>query len=93
MTTITRYEILARHKDGRSFLIGYTPRLSRSGLLAAMQKQGDAIVAKLKISESETLTFGTKPRPFALTGDWRIAFTGRTQLDAKREGEMPFVAA
>lgn len=92
MVMITRYEITATHPDGRAFLVGYTPRLSRPGLLAAMQNVGNAIVEKLAIGDDDALTFGTKPRPHAKTTGWMIGFTGRTQRDAKQSGELPFIA-
>ena len=91
---ITRYEIAATHPDGRKWLIGYTPRKSRIGLLLAMQKHGQAIIDRLAIRDD--LTFGefvAQPLPHVMCDAWRIGFTGRTQLYAKRAGELPFVAA
>lgn len=90
---ITRYEIAARHPDGRAYLIGYSPRVSRIGLLNAIRKHGEQVIAKLEIGEAAQLTFGTRPRPFAITGEWRIEFTGRTQVDCRSTGALPFIAA
>lgn len=88
----TRYEIAARHPDGRAFLVGYTPRLSRSGLLSASRNVGDALVSLLGKDADEPPKAGTKPRPWMAIGSWRIEFTGRTQRDAVRSGDaLPFV--
>lgn len=91
-TEPTRYEIVATHQDGRAYLIGYTPRLSRQGLLTAMQKHGPAIIAKLAIGATDQMDFATKPRVHAKCAGWTIGFTGRTQRDAQTS-QLPFVAA
>ena len=90
---ITRHEITARHPDGRTYLVGYTPRKSRRGLLSAMQNVGGPMIEKLDIGEDDEITWATQPTPRAFTGDWTIAFTGRTQRDARMESEHPFIAA
>ena len=87
----TRYEIAATHPDGRRLLIAYTPRVSRHGLLAAMRHNAGAVIAVLGIGDADTITWGTQPRPHAITCGWRVEFTGRTQRDARSEGELPFV--
>ena len=52
---ITRYEITARHPDGRTYLVGYTPRKSRRGLLSAMQNVGGPMIEKLDIGEHDEI--------------------------------------
>jgi len=89
---LTRYEIVA-WKDGEYLLVGYTPRLSRAGLSAAMQNVGDALIERLQIDDQHTITFGTKPRPWAQVAGWQVEFTGRTQREAKQAGEHPFVGS
>lgn len=89
---MTRYEITATAEGKQTFLIGYTPRLSRPGLLDAMRKHGDAIIAKLGIGDADEITWASKPRPHALTSGWKIGFTGRTQNEARTLGEHPFIA-
>lgn len=86
---MTRYEIAARHPDGRALLIGYTPRLSRRGLVAAMQRHGEDVIRVLGIGAADEIAFATRPTIHAKTGAWWIGFTGRTQLDARRE-PLPF---
>lgn len=88
---ITRYEIAAKHPDGRAFLVAYTPRVSRPGLLAAMRQRGEAIVAKLAIGESDIMTWHTKPRVHCECSGWIIGFTGRTQLEA-RNSPLEYIA-
>jgi hypothetical protein len=90
---MTRYEIAIRDNGRATYLVGYTPRLSRRGLLDAMRKVGPAIVDRLGITDSDVLTLPTQPRPFCQVGGWRIGFTGRTQRDAKNERPLPWIAA
>lgn len=95
---LTRYEIAAKSDDGRrAFLIAYAVRRSRSGLLDAMRQRGQAIIDRLEIGPTETMTFrpagggAAGDLPYARTGSWWIGFTGRTELDAKRCGELPYI--
>ena len=85
----TAYEITAV-KDGTTFLIAYAQRLSRAGLLKAMQKRGPAIIAKLGIGENDRITFACQPRVHAIMDGWTIGFTGRTMLEAKHS-EHPYI--
>jgi hypothetical protein len=88
----TRYEITARHaKTGLTFLIGYSPRVSRRGLIDAMQKFGDEIVRLLDIGPRDQMTFHTKPGPHCIVGEWCIGFTGHTQREC-RGREHPHIA-
>ena|ERR1044072_9784657 len=87
----TRYEIVAE-RDSDRLLIGYTPRKSRHGLLAAMQHVGQAIIERLNVGENDEITWQTKPYIHAITSGWRIGFSGRTERDAILSGELPFVA-
>lgn len=86
---MTRYEITAR-RNGCSVLIGYTPRRSKPGLLAALQKHGPALVAFLRLGDDDQITFHDSP-PHAVVSGWRLGFTGRTQASARQEGELPFL--
>jgi hypothetical protein len=89
---ITRYEITATHSDGRAFLVAYTPRLTRPGLLHAIQVRSEAIVAKLGAAVGDRFDVHLKPRIHATLAGWTIGFTGRTQHEAKMAGELPFIA-
>ena len=79
---ITRYEITAC-KDDVTYLIGYTPRISRMGLLTVMQSHGPAIIEKLGIGNNDAISFACKPRIHAKMDGWTIGFTGRTQREAQ----------
>ena len=83
----TRYEITARHADGRELLVVYTSQKSRHGLLKAVQGNASVLF-------SDDALFGpitAKPLPNVRSGEWTIAFSGRTQRQALNEGERPFV--
>jgi hypothetical protein len=82
MTSITRYEVVAR-RNGRAVLIGYTPHRSRPGLLAAMRKHGPELVEFLRPGEHDSILLAGYPPDFV------IGESGRTQARAKQEGELP----
>lgn len=88
----TRYEIAAAHRDGRHFLIGYTPRRSLPGLLAAMRNAGAAIIDALAIGEADMIDLFTRPSIHAtVSNGWTVRFSGRTQREAETLGELPWV--
>ena len=91
--SMTKYEITAKHPVFGEYLIGYTPRISRPGLLAAMRAHGEDMLLVLDISERDEMTWHMAPRIHARTGQWVIGFTGRTQRTvASLLDERPFVA-
>lgn len=89
----TRYEITATHPDGRAWLVGYTARPSRHGLLNLMRQHAGKLIQILGIGEQDQMTFGTKPRAHATVSGWTVGLTGRTQREAKQGGELPWIAA
>ena len=89
---MTRYEVIGETANNRRFLVGYTPRKSRRGLLAIMQRHGDPLIDLLAIGENDQITFAMKPRIHAAIENGAVVkFTGRTQCDAENEGELPFL--
>jgi hypothetical protein len=88
MTSITRYEVVAR-RNGRAVLIGYTPRRSRPGLIAAMRKHGPQLIEFLRPGEHDAILLGGYPPDFVI-GEWRVGFSGRTQARAQHDGELSF---
>lgn len=90
----TKYEIAARHPDGRAFLIAYAGRLSNVGLADAICQRGEHVVAKLGIPGDTQFKPKRQPRPHAQLGEWWIGFTGRTKHDVKMDGKpLPFIGA
>lgn len=79
----TAYEITAV-KGSQTYLIAYAQRLSRAGLLKAMQARGETIITKLGIGRDDTITFHCQPRVHAVMDGWTIGFTGRTMKEAVR---------
>lgn len=76
----TRYVIVASHPDHPSVIVGFTPRLSRVGLLNALRSRGEEIIEHCQINESNQITFHTRPRVHAKVGNgWTIGFTGETE--------------
>jgi hypothetical protein len=85
----TRYEVELHTADGRRFLVGYTPRRSFTGLLAAVRKMGKSILAITNLPEDATTS--RNGTALGLGYGHVIRFTGRTQRDAIVGGELPFV--
>lgn len=79
----TRYEIAARHSDGREIVVGYIARRSGRGLADKIQAEGGRLVAELDLPEDAKFKVKAKPRPHTFIHDWWIGFTGRTLLDRK----------
>ena len=91
----TKYEITARHPDGTTYLVAYTPRLTRRGLLVAMCGAGPEIVEKTSMGKDDEFIFAKSPRWHATMNAWTIGFTGRTLHDIEHGGETAhqFIAA
>jgi hypothetical protein len=85
----TRYEVALEH-EGRQWLVGYTIRRSRQGLLAKMREQGQAILRITAMPEDARVT-SPNPETLAFSNGSVIRFTHRTQRDAVLSGELPFV--
>ena len=80
----TAYEITATKQGQPVYLVAYAQRLSRAGLLKAMQNRGEAIIARLGIGANDQITFHCQPRAHCVMDGWTIGFTGRTMLEAER---------
>lgn len=90
---ITRYEIIAKHETTEQiWLIGYTPRRSRPGMMAAMRNVGEEMVARLEVGDQDLMTWPQGGRDARCNiGPWRIFYSGKTQVDC-RGCEHPFIA-
>ena len=89
---ITRYEV-ALTDGARSYLVGYTPRKGRPGLLACVQGVGSDVIRVTGLSERAIATYpNTRTMDLGENG-WRVTFTGRTQIDAQDSRELPFIKA
>jgi hypothetical protein len=88
---ITRREVILTNGT-TSYLVGYTPQLSRTGLRDAAVKVGSAIVAVAGLPDSAIATWPNVRTWDLGHGGWIVTFSGRTQIDAQDHGELPFVA-
>jgi len=87
----TAYEIHAEHADGRKYLIAYTPRKGRRGILHALESRlADGSLDR--VIGSRDLTWGERASDGCGLGEWAIEFTGRTQREAYIGGELTFLA-
>jgi hypothetical protein len=83
----TRYE-LALTRGNESYLVVYTSRRNRAGILAAIRDRAKRIV---EITKSENLVFAKRAADGAMVGEWKLYFTGRTQREAYLNGTLPFI--
>lgn len=92
----TYYEV--EITDGsQHYLVGYTARPSKSGLLALARGSADAIisVASVKdepvawIADKTPALVGLRVKGLAITPDWTIRFTGRTERFARQNHPLP----
>lgn len=78
----TKYEVTVSN-DRETYLVGYTARKSRRGLVDAIQRRGQDMLAVLALSDDARFEFTKTSQIEARLGDWWVVrFTGRTQKDA-----------
>jgi hypothetical protein len=90
----TRYEITAVElaNPENCYLIGYSPRRSKIGLLNAMRKFGDQIVEKTGLTDDDEMVWSGGLRSSVVVVGWKFAFTGRTQKEAQSGNEIKWIA-
>lgn len=91
--TPTRYEMIATSPDGRRFLLLYSRRASMPGLLTCARQRGAELCDRIGVDDSPRCTKARGGRfPVLDMGNgWTIGFSGRTQLQARPEGELPWI--
>jgi hypothetical protein len=88
----TRYEVaLVNATSGRKILVRYTAGKSGRDLISQMQDAAERIV---KITGANEWKFVDRKKRLAgieIGPDWKLVFTGRTQRDARSEGEIEWI--
>ena len=89
----TRYEIVCHSPTGERWLIGYTARPGKPGMMNSTRAIGESVVALTGVTDQDKAKFsgGRTRARLDLGNGWAIAFSGRTQRDAIIEGELPRV--
>ena len=95
MNTPTYYEVVLT--DGnRRILVGYTLRRACSRSLATLVngklRAGDTRIdriAKLSDTAAKDWLFAKKAADGAYCGAWRLVWSGRTEREARSQGELP----
>ena len=85
----TKYELILAKGDEK-YLVVYTPRRTRTGIMAATPDRHQQLQRIIGSDLSEA-RFAPRSRDGVIIGEWRLYFTGRTQRDAYIEGELPFI--
>lgn len=92
--TRTAYEVIASGPNGEKVILGFTPRVSKAGLVAMMQSRGDELLALTNPSDDDEIVFAfnrnfgalrVAPRAELCRGEWCVRFTGRTELEVHWE--------
>jgi hypothetical protein len=84
----TTYEVVLEMPTGERFRVGYTPRRSRLGLLAAMRNRGRELLVAVGAPEDATVKPIAGPA-FQFENGATVRFSGRTARDAILGGELP----
>lgn len=89
----TKYEVVAETSSqyGKRYLIAYTSRRSRHGLLKACQSKGEAIIKAFGITDNDQFIPSPKAADGFRIGVWQFRFSGRTQREAIMQGELPWI--
>jgi len=89
----TKYETILTAPDGSRFLLLYTGRRSLPGLLACLRQRGAELCDRIGLDDSARCTRSGKGLfPVLDFGNgWTAGFSGRTQLQARTEGELPWI--
>jgi len=86
----TRYEVVLSNGQ-TSYLVAYTARKSRRGLMSCIRQHGPAILRITELSESARFTFNGSIAQLG-ENNWTVRFSGRTQRDALcTRSELQFV--
>jgi hypothetical protein len=82
----TRYELVMRNdKSGETLRLRYAMRANGRSLRSAVSDLAKELVA---FTGAEEVIFTAGAYPSAQFGDWRLSFSGRTQRDAIKAGEL-----
>lgn len=89
--TPTRYEITLRGPAGQRFLLGYSARRTRQAVLSAVLARRAAVIAHTGQQDTDWKPGGLGRFGYLYTADgaWQMGLSGRTQLQAQQEGELP----
>lgn len=84
----TTYEIAAIHDSGRRLLVVYAYRKTTKRLIEAIRERyaGLALATATDLDRVTDVKGGSYPS--CRYGEWTIRYTGRTQIQAKQEGEL-----
>jgi hypothetical protein len=81
---VTSYEIAVQAKDGRRFLIAYSQRRTVRCLMQNLHTHWGALLPL--IDDGDYRREGLR---IVGAGDWWLGFSGRTELVARQDGELP----
>lgn len=91
----TRYELVARHADGRTILVGYTNRRDNArNLCDFLTNPLKAGGTRMDLTAAATGTnraawqMGKRAADGAYCGRWRVIWTGRTEREVCGAGEL-----
>ena len=85
----TAYELIADN-GVRNILVCYSTSRSRQSLWQIATKRAEHLAS---LTGTDVITFASRSADGATMGDWRIRWSGRTQIQALQEGAYPYVGS
>lgn len=85
----TRYEVIAEYAGG-SWLVGYTARTGKGGLMAVVRRNDCELIERLEVGEESTCSVsgGRLGARLDMSHGAVVRFSGRTQREAIISGEL-----
>lgn len=89
----TRYETIVTAPDGARYLLLYSARASLPGLLSCLRQRGAELCGRIGADDSARCSKirGGRFPVMSLDNGWTAGYSGRTQLQARSEGELPWI--
>ena len=89
----TRYETVIAAPDGARYLLFYSARASLPGLLSCLRQRGAELCEIIGADDSATVSKirGGRFPAMSFGNGWTAEYSGRTQLQARGEGELPWI--
>jgi hypothetical protein len=89
MQHTTRYEIAVRDTSGKRWLVAYTERHTQRNICENFAKVHPLVERLIAPTDAAW----DRARKRYIAAEWEFGFTGRTQLQARQDGELPHISS
>lgn len=87
----TRHELVLSHADGRKYLLCYVVNSARRNTIFSIVSERAKDLIRVVGVENPIIHFAKRKADGATIGEWKVAFSGRTQRQAIIEGELTYI--